>query len=627
MSTILTPDYAPETMPEWSEEDFDGTRPFEWLYERREDSFALTRWVDKASAQARKYGIRNFKKQWDEYLKTQLRHGKVKLENASDYEGQPLELSCGDYICNDYVGVQGIDSYGNEVTVCAHPIMPTKRLINVDSGEVQLEIAYRRGNVWRRQIVPRSMLATASQIVGLSAWGIGVDSENAKALVKYFTAVEHLNYTDIPERNSTKRLGWVGDGMFSPYMDELEYDGDPTERKIYDAVCEKGSYELWRDCMTNARSNSKAFQIVLATSFASAMVKPCRCLPFIVHLWGGTEAGKTVALMAAISVWGNPEQNAGLFRTFNSTDVGIEIAASVSNSIPLFIDELQIAKDRKSFDEFIYKIAEGAGRTRGAKTGGLKALTSWANTTITTGEQPITNGNSGAGAINRSIEIDCKNIKLLQKPRDTVGVILSNYGHAGRKFVSKLQDNFDYAIKLQGDYQHLFAETNVTDKQALSASLILAADRLASEWVFGNAADCLTIDDILPYMSTKEDVDINLRALDWLYGFVAANANRFYRSAADVDMVGEIWGEYDDDRITIIKSVFDRCMADAGFSPAAFLSWAKRQDLLEVSTDRERCVKKKRIHRGVPTWCVVIKIAKDVELTDSSQSLCEDLPV
>ena len=87
-------------------------------------------------------------------------------------------------------------------------------------------------------------------------------------------------------------------------------------------------------------------RIMLAASFASALVEPCDCLPFFVHLWGGTESGKTVALMLAASVWASPLMG-DYIRTFNSTAVAQELTAGFVNSLPLCYDELQIVKKSK----------------------------------------------------------------------------------------------------------------------------------------------------------------------------------------------------------------------------------------------------------------------------------------
>lgn len=614
-----------DALPDWTVEDFTGgSVPHAWVLEHGDgDVYKTMRYRDMTAEAARKLGIKNFVSQYNAYEKTHRQKPVAAESGATDYEDQPLELLTGEYLCNDEAGVVGWNAYHERVQICSHPIMPTKRMINVDTGETQLEIAYRRGGRWRYQTVPRTMLATASQIVGLAAWGVGVDSENAKALVRYFTELEGLNYTRLPEINSTGRLGWVGDDLFAPYVKDLQYDGDPSGAALFRGVEQAGSPAVWLDYFGKARARNVVTKIVLAASFASCMVKPCRTLPFIVHTWGGTEAGKSVALMAAISVWGIPTADGGLFHTFNTTDVGVEVLASVSNSIPVFIDELQIAKDRKSFDEFIYKFAEGVGRTRGAKAGGLQQMKRWANIAITTGEMPISTANSGGGAVNRVIEIDCKGQQLFENPREAVGIMSENYGHAGRYFVSLLQNNIELARDLQEDYLAQLRRTDVTDKQALSASLILAADHVAAMWMFGDE-DRLTVDEILPFLSTREQVDINARALDWLYGWVAENINSF-TSHGDYD-TGKVYGRMDGDRIMIIRQTLNDAMSNAGYNVHAFLVWAREKGLLDCPAGR--LDKTVRLRDGSPARCVVIKsLTEDPPEADFDPNLTDDLPM
>lgn len=614
-----------DALPDWTVEDFTGgSVPHAWVLAHGDgDVYKTMRYRDMVAEAARKLNIKNFVSQYNAYEKTHRQKPVAAESGATDYEDQPLELLTGEYLCTDEAGVVGWNAYHERVQICSHPIMPTKRMINVDTGETQLEIAYRRGGRWRYQTVPRTMLATASQIVGLSAWGVGVDSENAKALVRYFTELEGLNYSKLPEINSTGRLGWVGDGLFAPYVKDLQYDGDPSGAALFRGVEQAGSPAVWLEYFGKARARNVVTKIVLSASFASCMVKPCRTLPFIVHTWGGTEAGKSVALMAAISVWGVPTADGGLFHTFNTTDVGVEVLASVSNSIPVFIDELQIAKDRKSFDEFIYKFAEGVGRTRGAKAGGLQQMKRWANIAITTGEMPISTANSGGGAVNRVVEIDCKGQQLFENPREAVGIMSENYGHAGRYFVSLLQNNIELARDLQEDYLAQLRRTDVTDKQALSASLLLAADHLAAMWMFGDE-DRLTVDEILPFLSTREQVDINARALDWLYGWVAENINSF-TSHGDYDS-GKVYGRMDGDKIMIIRQTLNDAMTNAGYNVHAFLVWAREKGLLDCPAGR--LDKTVRLRDGSPARCVVIKsLAEDPPEADFDPNLTDGLPM
>ena len=618
-----------EPVPEWTAEQFYNTSiPHAWVLERGGgEEYRTLRYRDMVSAYAKTLGIRNFVSQFSAYAKSHRALPAVTETHVTEFDGQPIELVCGAYTADDENGVITRNLYGEAVRVCLHPILPAKRLYNVDTGEMQIEVAYRRKHIWQSLTVPRGMLASAQQIVGLSTWGVGVDSENAKALVKYFTEIEQLNYQTIPEISSTNRLGWVGgedSDMFAPYVDGLQYDGDPAGRQLFDAVRTSGSAATWLDYFAKARERNTVVKIILAASFASAMVKPCRSLPFIVHLWGGTEAGKSVCMMAAISVWGTPSHDGGLFHNFNTTDVGVEVLAGTSNSVPVFHDELQIAKDRRSFDEFIYKFAEGVGRTRGAKAGGLAQMKRWANVAITTGEMPISTSQSGGGALNRIIEIDCKGLRLFEDPREACSVMTEHYGYAGKAFVSMLMHNFDLARGLQEEYLAELHKTDVTDKQALSASLLLAADHLASLWLFGEDTR-LTVSDILPYLSTRDEVDVNRRALEWLRGWTAEHMNNFVGGGDTKNAL--IFGRVDGDRVAIIRKTFTEAMIGATFNPTAFLAWACTIPGL-IEHQAKHYDKPVRIQSGAAlVRCVVINFAAYGDYDENEVENLDDLPM
>ena len=242
---------------------------------------------------------------------------------------------------------------------------------------------------WRYKVFERYDLASANRIVALADYGIAVTSENAKFLVQYFNDVENYNYDRLPESNSVSRLGWIHGEGFAPYVENLVYDGNSSFKHFYDSVTQRGSADEWVKFVSKIRAEGNVpTKIVLAASFASVLVEPCNCLPFFVHLWNGSGNGKTVALMLAASVWANPAVGAYI-HTFNSTDVGQELSAGFVNSLPLILDELQIQKDRRDFDRTIYKLSEGVGRVRGAKTGGVQATPTWKNCILTNGEDPI----------------------------------------------------------------------------------------------------------------------------------------------------------------------------------------------------------------------------------------------
>ena len=600
-------------IPSWSLNDFESTEPFEWLCQYLGNKFLFLQLKEQARKRAAAVGFRSFATLLNAYLESKVRENRIELEQATQFDGQPIELYCGNYIC-DESGVGYYGRQGEPITVCRHPILPVSRLVNIDTGEMRLEMAFKRGNRWRSVIIDRAVLASQQKILELSKLGVAVDSENAKELVKYITFIEAQNYDKLGETNSVSRLGWIDGQGFSPYVEGLRFDGDLTFSHMFDAVKTQGNFFEWIKAVKEVRKDSLIARIMLAASFSSALVEPLGGLPFFVHIWGGTEAGKTVGLMLAASVWANPALGEYI-KTFNSTSVGLEMAAGFCNSLPLCLDELQIVRERGNFDKTIYMLTEGIGKGRGAKNGGLQRTVTWKNCIITTGEMPITNPESGGGAVNRIIEIDCKEEKLFNNPRDVANFVRLNYGYAGRFFIELLDDNV--LEKAKEFYQEYYAELlkgESTEKQAMAAALILTADRLTEDLIFDDGIR-ITPEEMGRYLTSKIEVDANARALNWIYDFVATNTNRFGGS----EIPGEIWGEISGNYIYIIKSVFDEKMKAAGFNPQSFLSWAHRQQLL-VTDAIERKTKNKRIKgSGVVSRCVCLLQNNTIEDADVSE--------
>ena len=583
------------------------TKPFEYLYAHRENKFELKQLLGVMSAQAQTVGIRNLAALFKAYMET-VSGTTTPGFNRTDFTGQEMELDCGSWNASD-TGIYGTDKLGFEVVACYHPIMPVQRLVNVDTKVHKVMLAYRLGRRWETVIEDRSVVSDSRSVISLSKYGIMVNSETSKALVRYLADVEQLNYDLIPEVSSVGRLGWIDGYGFSPYEENLVFDGEETFRTRFESIQEKGSRQAWLDCVRAVRAGKTpgnvVARIVLAASFASVLVKPCNCLPFFVHLWGGSETGKSLSLVLAASVWANPEIGVYI-QTFNATEVGKELGAAFCNSLPLIIDELQLVKDnRKDFDKMIYQLSEGVGRTRGQKQGGLQKTPTWRNCIITTGEFPIISANSGEGAVNRTIEVDCHDTKLFDEPKKTATSLYANYGFAGLEFVEHLMEDGaqERVQKLQEAMQDALKTGYTMDKQTASAALILAADRLSEEWIFQDGI-LLQPEDISKYLVSKEAVNQNARALQYLYDFININQARF-TPEADAHQ-GEIWGDLDGDCAYIIRSKFDQILQDEGYNASAFLGWAKNSGNIICGKDGRPTIVK-RIN-GRPCRLVCLKM-------------------
>lgn len=556
--------------------------------------FLKQRALERVSIEAAKCGYRRFKQTYKSFESgmRKVNSSSLTLLNPSDFPSQPLELECGDWHC-DSTGVSKVLKEREEYA-CQHPIMPVERLVNIDTGEEKLRVAFFKGKYWRDFIASKRDLFDSAKIIQFSALGVSVTSKSAKLLSEFLCDVETFNPDIIPETESVGRLGYIGDGsQFSPYVDDLIFDGEANYRTIYDAISSRGNYTTWLAEAQKCRTDSLTAQIMLAASFASPLLNKIGCLPFFVHLWGvESGTGKTVGLMLAASVWGNPDVGQYI-QTFNSTQVSCERTAAFLNNVPLCIDELQLSKDSHGHSKFdVYQLAQGVGRGRGNRAGGIDKVPTWSLCILTTGESPIVQASAGAGAVNRVIDIECRaSESVIKDGFATSAIIKQNYGHAGRQFIESLTgEDLEQA---RTKYRELFKELSSgdsTEKQAMAAAMLLIADELADKYIF-HSGKALTVNQISGFLKEKSEVSAGQRAYNFLCDYIAMNQSRFLKPDENP---GEVWGKIMEDKVWINASKLTKCLSDEGYSKTATISWMDSNGLLEYnksSTDRHKTVK------------------------------------
>lgn len=601
---------------EYTKEDFtDGTAPFEYVYQFHGNKFAERQAIEKMAAIALKVGLRGFKAMYTDYLK-ELKQLHEPTVNYTQFENQPLELQCGEWTAND-MGVYRKGFMQGTETACPHPIMPVQRLINIDTGIEKMKISFRKGNRWRDLIVDKSIVSSATKIVSLSDNGVSVTSENSKALVRFLSEVESSNYDIIPEANSFSRLGYFEDEGFVPFVDGLIFDGDLNFRTIYNSIKSHGKRSLWRNEIIKVRQYSTVAKIAIAASLASVLVPICNAQVFFTHLWSSTSGtGKTVALMCAASIWGDPELGKYI-QTFNSTQVGLERYAAFLNHLPLMIDEGQLDNGKFS----VYQLSEGVGRTRGNKTGGVDRTPTWANCVITTGETPLIRQSDGAGAYNRTLDIECKSSeKVIEDGQTTANIIKNNYGFAGREFVQYLYNTEGITVWIRerfAEYYRELCRSDTTEKQAMAAALVLTADEFFCKIIL-KTSDNLSTEDISKHLATQQEVSVGRRGYDFFCDWVGANQRRFATSQSAPENC-EIYGIFGDNDgyVYIIRSVFFRTAEQEGYNPKALLSYLKENHL--IATRGKHLTKNKRINNSC-VECVALELSyadcEDDELPD-----------
>lgn len=608
---------------EWSfeKDDFLTTAPYEALYAYHKEPFTHAAKMEELAAYSVSKGFKGFKTMYKKYVESlKAQSGTIYIDNVTNFTNQPLELNAGDWEADDS-GIFKKNGYNDEVA-CPHPIMPVERLVNIDTGEEKLQLAFRKGTIWRKLIFSKTVLASSNKVTELAGSGIAVTSQNAKAFIQYISDMENLNYDLIPEKKSIGRFGYIPDEGFSPFVDGLIFDGDANFKAMFQTVRSRGSETKWLETAAEVREMSTTAKIILAASFASVLLEPLNCLPFFVHLWGvDSGTGKTVALMVAASVWGDPAVGAYV-KTFDGTVVGMEKTAAFLNNLPFCLDELQLAKDSKGRTTFdVYKLAQGVGRTRSNRAGGVDLTPTWRNCILTTGESPLTGTASGAGAVNRVIDIECKSAQAVIKDGMRIsGAVKRNYGFAGRKFVERLYQPgvIDQVSERYRELFRILSDRDTTEKQAMAAAAIILADELACQWIFSGQQP-LTIEQVSEFLASKAAVSAGDRGYKYLCDWVTQNSNKLCGRSENPNI--EVLGALEDGRAYIIRSVFERILQDAGYSTAAMISYLKQENLIE--TRGRANTRGKRIN-GIPTECFCLRLPA-VDLDDEEDP--NDLPL
>lgn len=555
------------------------------------------------------------------YKKT-LRKNVLQLSDQPSYltefTGQP-ELCCGSWIATD-AGVWELTERG-KIYACTHPIYVNRILINAETNIHKAEIKFKVRGRWRETFIDRKAIASRQGILALADSGVMVTSENAGLLVQYLSEIEALNPDDIKEQTSTSRLGWIGD-TFMPYGTDVIFDNEQNLMSLFKSISSVGSRQKWYELVKDIRKAKRIEALIyIAASLGSVLVEIVGGLPFVVDLWGETGKGKTVLLMLATSIWADP--NEGAYMTdAKATPTAMEVRLDVLNSLPMTLDDMAQIKNQydEDFSELVYRWCAGKGRDRSNKNLGLNKLTSWHNCILTNAEHSLVTETMQGGAINRIIDIEMGEGYIFPNGNEVADTLRRNYGWCGREFVEQVQlMGFDEIRRIQKEYvdkiQQHAKELGLEkeEKQILPMSIILTADQIAEEFLFKDGVR-LDFEECFGLLKNRGEVSEHKRAYQYIKEVIVGNLFRFN---GNDDENTEQWGVFrpKDKYAVIIGNRFDKIMKDAGFQTKAFLSWAKKQNIIKTdANDNPKVVTK---INGCSVRCVVLDMdLENVDITD-----------
>ena len=552
--------------------------------------------------------------------------------------GAPLSLRTPEGWLFSDKGISWIDPKTHTpANVCRTPILLTQRLKSLETGDEKMEVAFKRDGEWQRAIYPRSVIFSSRSITTLADLGCTITSENSKNVVKFLGALESENIDIIPKNDATSTFGWQPGRRFIPGHDEgITLDIDPSQRGMAAAYCQNGTMERWIEHMAPHRSREK-FRFILAASFAAPLLRIVKQRIFFVYNWGGSKGGKTAALKAALSAWGDPER---LMVNFNATQVGLERTAAFYCDLPLGIDERQLAGNNQgALEKIVYMIASGTGKIRGAKSGGIQTVHQWRTVALATGEEPLSTETSQTGVSTRVLEIYGGPFDNEQDAALMHQQAAMDCGWAGPAFIEHiLQMDEREIVERYEDMQRYIRETSQGKNGSHIAGIaaVALADSLIDEWFFGgnpreSVAEAKRMAaSILINQVEANTTDVNENAVQFIVDWVLANRSYFGANA-----IGTCLGFTSESGNTayIFPSMLNQALTKAGYSPRKTMKYMAEKDLIGTDTDRKTGKKQYSIIKWFGTRSArfvefhIGKLAENKDAIDDADEISDsDLP-
>lgn len=302
--------------------------------------------------------------------------------------------------------------------------------------------------------------------------------------------------------------GWHGgaylfpDGALGDTAETLVYRGSKRALGVF---IPRGKLRDWQDQIAALAVDNPRLMFTLSTAFVGPLLKPCGGASSAFHWTGDSSLGKSGALHAAGSVWGNP---AGTVNSWRSTDNSLEYVAAQFNDGLLILDEIKEV-DPKQAGAISYMLGNSKGKNRAHHAGGLREAITWRIAMLSSGEIGLADHLASAGQKTHAGQA----VRFIELPADAgpgfygmwntlhhlpdgrgftdhlKAAAAKHYGTAGRAFISALIDHLPDVSATVQKLERVFFDAFVpadaggqVRRVAGAFALVAAAGELATEW-------------------------------------------------------------------------------------------------------------------------------------------------
>ena len=478
------------------------------------------------------------------------------------------------------------------ITVCRRPIVITGKTFSVEDKTYKVILSYMNSSgKWKTlPATSAAIIANKNKIIDLAELGLPVTSSNATHLVDFLDAFNAQNEKICNMTYTVPRCGWYRfndtDFFIDPRRECIMTDDDKkvnvrvdSQSQFANSLKQRGSIKVWKRAYELAKKSPVA-RIILAASIASILLKILGERNFLLYIHAPTRAGKTTALYLGASAIGNDK----MIRSFDATKNGLAGAAADVNDYAFLVDEKQVADNRlkEAFDNLVYALANGLGRTKLNKDSTLRKLADWRTIVIMTGETQLLADNVTGGANTRLLSIaapkeilspdDCKTIRDIIKDHHGLAfpLVIDKILELGKeKLCAIYEDIVETFVK---------ANPNLLNEYCRYMAVIVLADALLCTALANDESKdtqenfALLLDDaklcakeIFKLIPTTTEISDTARERDFVLGFIAQNQNRFIGGSVALEKILTVCGQFTDEYIYITVAALKKACDEEGF--------------------------------------------------------------
>lgn len=345
-----------------------------------------------------------------------------------------------------------------EVMIYHNDLYVTRRLLDSDVGEAVVVRLHLPKDGVKEFTMPLSAVTSKDEIRKyMSSHGVAVIKTDE--IMEYITTwVNHMQYKSKAD-TAHRQFGWTSDKCEAFILGDKEICADRIDHnppsaataQLFSAFESKGTLDRWKEAVSFYKQpGMEVHQFVLGLAFGSVFTKFTAVNGALLHIFSPDSGiGKTTALYAGASVWGNPNK---LVLKETDTVASKMNRAELYNNIFLPMDEVTNSM-AKELSDFLYQYTAGAQKNRmsgGSNQERIRGDKPWQQTGVSTGNTSIMEkvGTYKAlpkGEVMRLLEIRAKPVLGLNKIEtdEFSEKLLNNYGHAAIPFLQYVMNDIE----------------------------------------------------------------------------------------------------------------------------------------------------------------------------------------